>query len=196
MGRGDRHAPRTHRRGPNAYFSSISLRNPRGLERLAALREPWRALLARQPVWHFRSSERNRQKICIRTPAVSTTDPPRSGLRQVPADPLPQPLLPPSPRPRGRPPPGLHSGMGLLSMRRSWPRPKAVRRLHRTGGAPRSRRSHGRRSLQPPGSDVARLSAAIGAGGKPFGLSKLTFTRGRCRCEGATSYSLRAVHPA
>ena len=100
------------------------------------------------------------------------------------------------PRPRERPPPGLHSGMGLLSMRRSWPRPKAVRRLHRTGGASRSRRSHGRRSLQPPGSDVTRLPAAIGAGGKPFGLSKLAFTRGRCRREGATSYSLRAVYPA
>ncbi len=127
---------------------------------------------------------------------VSTTDPPRFQLRRVTADPIPHPLLAPSPRPRERPPPGLHSGMGLLSMGRSWPGPEAVQRLHRTGGAPRSRRSHGLRSLQPRGSLVARLWAAIGAGGKPFGLSKLTFPRGRCRCEGATSYSLRDVYPA
>ena len=170
--------------------------NPRGVARLAALREPWRGPVARQPIWHFRVYSYIPRKICVRTPAVSTTDPPRSGLRQVTADPIPQPLLAPSPRPPRALSPGLHFGMGLLSMRRSWPRPKAVRRLHRMGGAPRRRRSHVRRCLQPPGSDVARLSAAIGAGGKPFGLSKLTFARGRCRREGATSYSLRDVYPA
>ena len=137
-------------------------------------------------MWHFRVRKLNRRKLCRTVYSASTTDPPRSGLRQVTADPIPKPLLAPPSRPRGRPPPGLHFGMGLLSMGRSWPRPKAVRRLHRMGGAPRSRRSHVRRCLQPPGSDVARLSAAIGAGGKPFGLSKLTFTHG----EGAAARAL------
>ena len=164
-GRGDRHAPRTHRRGPNAYFLTNIGANPRGVARLAALREPWRAPVARQPIWHFRATPKNRRKICERVYSVSTTDPPRSGLRQVTADPIPQPLLAPSPRPPRALSPGLHSGMGLLSMGRSWPRRRAVRRLHRTGGAPRRRRSHVRRCLQPPGSDVARLWAAIGAGG-------------------------------
>ena len=109
-------------------------------------------------MWHFRARKLNRRKLCRTVYSASTTDPPRSGLRQVTADPIPKPLLAPPSRPRGRPPPGLHFGMGLLSMGRSWPRRRAVRRLHRTGGAPRRRRSHVRRCLQPPGSDVGRLS--------------------------------------
>ena len=126
---------------------------------------------------------------------MSTTDPPRSGLRQVTADPLPQPFLPPSPRPPRALSPGLHFGMGLLSMRRSLPRRKAVRRLHRMGGAPRSRRSHVRRCLQPPGSRVGRLSAAIEGSGKSLGLWALSFACGRCRREGAASCQLPTVDP-